>query len=413
MRVLINGGLFLLVIVFSNSLRGQTKEELKNKKQEIEKEINYTKELLNKTSLSKKKSIDYLKVVDSQLNSQQQLSITLNIEIKLLQKQIIKTQRVIKKNKELIEEEKENLQKLKDEYAKMIYLSFKQKESKNEIIYILSSESFNQLYKRILYLKQYRDFRRSQAKKINESQKKLLKNKESLAQKKDKIIEEKASKQILLERQEKELKQTAKIQKEKNELIKQLIFSETKLKKQIEQKKKKTIELEKKIRKIIEEEIKKARENKSTKGLTPEAQLLSKEFTNNKGKLPWPLLKGVIVSAYGKQKHPVFGEVEVFNNGIDIATEKDSEVRVVFDGIVSRIFFVKGEGKAILVSHGEYYSVYSGLKEVFVKTGDKLLAIEKIGKVLTKKDNNITELHFEIWKGYEKNNPAKWLYKAY
>ena len=234
-----------------------------------------------------------------------------------------------------------------------------------------------------------------------------------MAQKKDKIIEEKASKQILLERQEKELKQTVKIQKEKNELIKQLIFSETKLKKQIEQKKKKRIELEKKIRKIIEEEIKKARENKSTKGLTPEAQLLSKEFTNNKGKLPWPLLKGVIVSAYGKQKHPVFGEVEVFNNGIDIATEKDSEVRVVFDGIVSRIFFVKGEGKAILVSHGEYYSVYSELKEVFVKTGDKLLEKEKIGKVLTKKDNNITELHFEIWKGYEKNNPAKWLYKAY
>ena len=133
----------------------------------------------------------------------------------------------------------------------------------------------------------------------------------------------------------------------------------------------------------------------------------------NKGKLPWPLENGVIISKYGKQKHVVFSEVETFNNGVDIATDKNTEVRVVFDGIVSRIFFIKGEGKAILINHGEYFSVYSGLKEVIVKAGEKLLSKEKIGVVLTHEEERKTELHFEIWKGYEKQDPSNWLYKAY
>ena len=140
---------------------------------------------------------------------------------------------------------------------------------------------------------------------------------------------------------------------------------------------------------------------------------LSTEFNNNKGKLPWPLEKGVIVGGYGVQKHLVFNEVETFNNGIDIATDKNADVRVVFDGIISRIFFIKGEGRAVLVNHGEYYTVYSGLKDVAVKVGDKLFSKEKIGVVSTNKEDNKTELHFEIWKGYDKHNPSNWLFNAY
>ena len=105
--------------------------------------------------------------------------------------------------------------------------------------------------------------------------------------------------------------------------------------------------------------------------------------------------------------------METFNNGIDIATDKNANVRAVFDGTISRIFFIKGEGKAILMNHGEYFSVYSGLKEVSVKAGDQLLAKEKIGVILTQEIEEKTELHFEIWKGYDKHDPSKWLYKAY
>jgi septal ring factor EnvC (AmiA/AmiB activator) len=185
----------------------------------------------------------------------------------------------------------------------------------------------------------------------------------------------------------------------------------------LQEKQKRAKALDDKIRKIIEEEIRKARveAEKKNKGfsLTPEAIALSTEFNSNKGKLPWPLEKGVIVQGYGKQKHAVFSAVETFNNGIDIATDKNANVRAVFDGTVSRIFFIKGEGKAILMNHGEYFSVYSGLKEVSVKVGARLLAKEKIGVVLTQEIEEKTELHFEIWKGYDKNDPSKWLFKAY
>ena len=132
-----------------------------------------------------------------------------------------------------------------------------------------------------------------------------------------------------------------------------------------------------------------------------------------KGKLPWPLAKGVIVQAYGKQKHEVFESVETFNNGIDIATEKNAVIRSVFDGHISRIFFIKGVGKAVLINHGEYFTVYSGVKDVLVKVNDKILAKEKIGIVETKYPEEKTELHFEIWKNYEKMDPSKWLYNAY
>ena len=107
--------------------------------------------------------------------------------------------------------------------------------------------------------------------------------------------------------------------------------------------------------------------------------VLSAEFASNKGNLPWPLEKGVIVQFYGKQKHPVFSAIETVNNGIDIATDKNTTVRAVFDGTISRIFFIKGAGKAILINHGEYFSVYSGLKEISVKVGEKVLSKEKIG----------------------------------
>ena len=175
--------------------------------------------------------------------------------------------------------------------------------------------------------------------------------------------------------------------------------------------------LDNEIRKIITEEIRKARDEaeKKNKGfaLTPEAMALSSEFNNNKGKLPWPLEKGVIIQGYGKQKHTVFYGIETFNNGIDIVTDVNMDIRAVFDGTVSRIFFIKGEGKAILLNHGEYFSVYSGLKEVSVKVGDKLLAKEKLGIVFTQEIEGKTELHFEIWKGYDKQDPSKWLFKAY
>ncbi len=409
--------LLFIGFLLSFSTFSQTKEELKKQKSSIEKEISYTTDLLNKTKANKTKSLSYLKVLDKQINNKERLLQTLNIEISLLNKQIQKTEQSIVRAGQSIIAEQENLELLKSEYAKMIFACFKKKGNRNDLIFIISAEDFNQAYKRIIYLKQYASFRKNQVEKITISQKELEKKKIDLNAQKEQLISESASKKELVGAKKNELSTISDTKQEKQALVSKLSKSERLFKKQLKDKQKTAKALDDEIRKIIEEEIRKAREEaeKKNKGfsLTPEAMALSSEFNNNKGKLPWPLAKGVIVQGYGKQKHAVFAGVETFNNGIDIATDKNTSVRAIFDGTVSRIFFIKGEGKAILMNHGEYFSVYSGLKEVSVKVGDKLLAKEKIGVVFTQEIEEKTELHFEIWKGYDKHDPSKWLYKAY
>ena len=405
--------LVFFTFLLSFSAFSQTKEELKKQKLAIEKEINYTADLLNKTKVNKDKSLSYLKVLDKQIQNQERLLQTLNIEISLLSKKVQKTEQSIIKTEQSIKTEQENLELLKSEYAKMIYACFKKKGNRNDLMFIISAEDFNQAYKRIVYLKQYASFRKNQAEKITESQKELESRKIDLNTQKDQLILESASKKELMSAKKNELTTISDAKQEKQELINKLSKSEKAFKKQLQDKQKRAKALDDKIRKIIEEEIRKAREEaeKKNKGfaLTPEAMALSSEFNSNKGKLPWPLEKGIIVQGYGQQKHAIFAGIETFNNGIDIATDKKAIVRAVFDGTISRIFFIKGEGKAILMNHGEYFSVYSGLTEVSVKVGDKLLAKEKIGIVFTQEAEEKTELHFEIWQGNVKQNPSLWI----
>ena len=405
-------GIFLCFSVFS-----QTKDELKKQKSSIEKEISYTTNLLNKTKANKSKSLSYLRVLDMQISNKESLLKTLNIEISLLGNQIRKTERSIIKTQQSIVDEQQELVLLKSEYAKMIYACFKEKGNRNDLIFIISAEDFNQAYKRIVYLKQYASFRENQVDKIIESQKNLAIKEDVLTKKNNHLVLESASKMNLIGAKKLEINSISDTKQEKQELVKKLSKSEKLFKKQLKDKQKRAKALDDEIRKIIAEEIRKAREEaeKKNKGfaLTPEAMALSSEFNNNKGKLPWPLEKGVIIQRYGKQKHTFLAGIETFNNGIDIVTDENMNIRAVFDGTVSRIFFIKGEGKAILLNHGEYFTVYSGLKEVSVKVGDKMLAKEKIGIVFTQEIEEKTELHFEIWKGYDKQDPSKWLFKAY
>ena len=397
----------------SITLAAQTKGELKKQKLKLEKEIIYTRQLLSKTKSNKTKSLNYLKTLGAQIINKKQLLQTLNIEISLLNKKAKKTEIYISEVESSIINDSIQIRKLKKEYAKMIYAANKKKGNKNNMIFIVSSSDFNQAYKRILYLKQYSQHRKNQAKKIQESQSQLITKKEELAHQKEKLNQEVVKKEQLLASKNEEFISLNNIKKEKQELLKKLSKSERYFKTEIQKKQTKSKEVDEKIRRIIEEEILKSRKTNNNEELTPEGLALSSEFSRNKGRLPWPLEKGVIIGRYGKQKHVVFGDVETFNNGIDIATDKNAEARTVFDGTVSRIFFIKGEGKAVLINHGEYFSVYSGLKEVIVKTGEKLLAKEKIGVVLTHEEEDKTELHFEIWKGYNKQDPSKWIYKAY
>jgi septal ring factor EnvC (AmiA/AmiB activator) len=412
-----NSFLFILLLITYLSF-GQNKDILKQQQIALEKEINYTTSLLNKTKENKKSSLVYIDYLDKKISSQERLLQLLNIEQNLLKKQIFKLENKILENEKSINDAEKEIIELKKEYGEIIYSLQKNKNERNDLMFIISSETFNQAYKRILFLREYSRARKTQALQITKNQDSLAINKQRLFSQKELIKSKKEQNLKLISNKKKSLNKVLVSKDEKKTAVSKLQKSEQIFLKKIKDQQKKSRQLEQKIKKIIEEEIRLAREkikrDKDNKiSLTPEAQLLSDKFSANKGKLPWPLEQGLIIQKFGKQKHKVFGNIETFNNGINIATNKNAIIRSVFDGKISRIFFIKGEGKAVLINHGEFFTVYSGLEEVKVKLGDNILAKEEIGKVLTRENDDRTELHFEIWQGYDKQDPSVWLFEAF
>ena len=408
---LIKSLLFLTVIATS-----QNKEQLKSRKEALKKEIAYTNKLLEKTKKNKTKSLTYVNILEAQIKNEEEYVSTITLEITYLKGRIRKTENKINEIKKTIFSQEKEIEVLLKNYADMIYFTNRNKLHHNPILFIISSKDFNQAYKRSLYFKQYTHSRKNQIRKIKEAKAKLEKHKIELIKQTGLIDKEQEEKKIAASQKKKEIENLSVKRKEKETIVSKLQKSQELFEKKIKENQRLSKELDEKIRKIIEEEIRKARESaEKTKSLnlTPKAKIISNNFQNNKGGLPWPLDKGVIVQEYGKQTHKQFGNVQTFNNGIDIATEKNSAVRSVFDGTVSRIFYIKGKGKAVLINHGEYFTVYSGLKEIFVKTGAEVLTSEKIGIVSNIDEEDRSELHFEIWHGYDKQNPALWLTQDY
>ena len=406
---------FIAIVLFAMPVFSQNKKELQEKREQIEKDIKYTNKLLKKTKKNKEKSLAYLKVLSTQLKNREELLQMLNIEISFIEKQIGETTIKIVENRKTIEEKKKELIKLKQDYAKMIYYAYKNKHSFDSWVFIFSSKSFNQAYKRLKYLKQYTQHRKIQAEIIIRIKEELKKEIADLENQKINLQKDKENKKVLIGSKKIEVKELETQKTDKKTLIKKLKKSESRFKKELQKQQLAAKELDEKIRKIIEEEIKKERTKETKEGftLTPEAKRISDNFLENKGALPWPLDKGIIVQGFGKQQHEVFKNIEIYNNGIDIATDEGAKVRAVFDGKVSRIFLIKGGGKVILINHGEYFSVYSGLTEVSIQMEEKIYSKQEIGIVMTDKNKQKTHLHFEIWKNYDKQNPSHWLYKAH
>jgi len=408
-----NKATFFICLLFTHIAFSQNKLELEKQKKEIQEQINFTSNLLKTIGKDKKKSVSYLKILNRQIEQKEQYVISLNAEISQLNKDLnLAKQDTIELNNK-IKLREIDLEKSRSDYAKMIYAAFKYTQHSNKILFIVSSENINQAYKRILYLKQFALYRKKQSNKIEKIKTDLKNQKSELITLTNKLEDQFIDKQKLLTIQKEELESISMDKQQKNNVLENLTSSELKIKKQLQDQKKRIDELNTRIKQMIEEEIAKASKISSEYEETPEILALSQEFSKNKGRLPWPVEKGVIISRYGVQKHPIFNNVQTFNNGINIATNPGSIVRSVFEGVVSRIFFIKGKGKAILINHGEYFTVYSGIQEVSVKSGDKIFAKQMLGTVLTNEEENQTEIHFEIWKGYEKNDPSDWLYNAY
>lgn len=386
-----------ILVAFSFFGQAQSITELRKQKADTQKEIEYTSRLLEETQKNEKESLSKLNLLNKQISRRSSLISTISNEIAIYDQCVA--------NSELsIEMLQNDLQALKEEYAEMIRQAYKNKNTYNELLFVLSAESFNQAYRRLLYFRQYTEYRQNQAQIIDAISTVLANNVK-------KLEERKQAKQQLVAEARSEQEQLANEKNQQDYALQKLGKQRRKLQQTLRQQRKIEEQLEYEIQQIIAEEARKtAAEGGAGFALTPEQKLVGDSFEQNKQRLPWPVERGIIVERFGVHQHPVLSNVQVRNNGINIATEIGAKVRAVFHGEVSRVFGITGGNTAVIIRHGAYLTVYSNLREVVVKKGDEVKTKQAIGTVFTDfNDNNKTILKFQIWHESQKMNPENWI----
>lgn len=444
----INTGLWLIVSLLIISLLGATtsaqaqtsdKNALQNKYNKLQNEIKDTEALLNSTKKKKDNSVNELKLLNRKIDVREEVISTIAQQMHAVNNELAQTTKSINAMQD-------DMASLKAQYAKMVYYTYLNDQNYKPLHFIFSAESINDAFQRVQYIRSFHSFRKDQIVAIEEIS-------ASLTEKKASIEKDKIEKESLLTKEQKEKNKLDEEKTKKDKTVKTLLSQEKELKQQIEKKKKDAASLKNKIQSIIAEEIKKEKEkaaaeaarlkeaelkkaadNKTTTtgtttkttetaaktttttekvnlGLTPEMQLISKNFAGNKGKLPWPVERGTITDRFGKHAHPVLKDVIVENNGIDITTDEGAAVRSIFEGEVVNVIFNPSFQKGIIIKHGEYYSVYTNLENVTVKAGDKVTTKQKIGTAWEDPEEGKTEVHLEIWKNTVIMDPSLWISK--
>ncbi len=395
---------FLVCLMLLVSVCGyaQDKAELQKERDRISEEISLTSKLLKETRDNRNKVEAELSLLNRKIGLREDLIRSLRQEINLYNKQI-------KENKAQIQTLENELEALRDNYAQMIRFAQRNHRAEDRLMYIFASEDFYQATSRIKHLQQIAKYRQNQAKEISSTQDKLTELNLGLLA----VINEKDE---LLNREESTKKELSEDLNEQKTAVSGLQQEEKSLLKKLREQEKQREKLNKEIQRVIEAEIRASKkDNDGVFSLTPEAAALSASFESNKGKLPWPVERGVITAKFGQNPHPVLAGIMVPNNGVDIATSNNATVRAVFQGTVSGVFSIPGAGQNVIINHGGYRTVYSNLKEVFVTKGQKVDIKQALGTVITDESSGKTEAHLEIWKvsesGTTKQDPALWIYR--
>ena len=418
--------LFFLAFAFTPSYaqktKGKSKKQLQSEINSLQKEISTANQLLKKTKKDKEMTLNEVNLLDKKIKQREKLITSYNEQIAVLDEEI-------KSGQSNIKTLNSDLSKLQKEYAKMVVFANKNRSQYDRLGFIFASKDFNQAFSRLRYIREFNDARKLKMNQIATIEKQISSEVEASQQAREEqaaMLKDEKTQQEALQKEKKELNgQVAKLKKKEGSIqqdIKNKQQQAKKLQKAIddiiaEEIRKANAEAEKKRK---EEAKKNASKGKTTttnapkeKGmaLTPAEQTLSTNFVNNKGKLPWPVERGVISSAYGKHTSVVSDKVTVTNNGIDIATTENAQARAVFDGEVASITKLTGANTVVIIRHGEYFTVYSNLENVVVKRGDKVKTKQNLGTVHTSKTDDKTELHFELLKETNRQNPANWLSK--
>ena len=410
-----------LIFIFTSSLMWSqsTQEKLEKRKQQILKEIQQKEDMLQEVRSKEKSVTTQLQLQKEKIELKQKLINTTEKQTKVLNNDIYINQVNINRlNKELAI--------LKEDYAKMIVKSYKSRSERSRVMFLLSSQNFLQAYKRAQYMKQYASYRKSQGDEIDHKTKEL-------SNKTEKIVVQKEEKQKLLKENETEKKVLEKEKLVQEEIAKSIKKSKNQIAAEIKKKQQQSRQIDKQIDNLIKQAIaeankkaaaaakkanpktvtaEKTRETESATKivLTAEGKIVADNFRANKGKLPWPVEKGFVSLGYGDQPHPVYRSLVIHNSGVEITTDQGASARAVFGGEVIKVMVLSPVNKAVMIQHGDYFTVYQNLSSVNVSKGDKVDIKETIGKIRTNGDTGKTVLKFTISQNTTYNNPATWLF---
>ncbi len=391
--------LFSVLVSFVSN--AQTQKQLENRRIQLQKEIKEINTLLFQSKEEAETLLSELDDLTHKINVRSKLIKTINQEAESLSK-------AIDKNEKEIAVLEKKLTVLKEDYADMIVQSYKSKNKQSRLMFLLSSENFQQAYKRLQYIKQYSNYRKQQGEEIKATSVNLRALTDSLQIKED-------EKQLLIALHLSEQKNVIQEKNEQENLVVKVKAKEKKYIAQINGKQKEDRKIDRKIKRLIKEAIARSNKKSGSKSssliMTPEEKKLALSFIDNKGKLPWPTERGIVVRKYGKQKHPTLAGITIQSNGVHVATEKKAMARSIFDGTVLSIQLLPGRKKMVLVQHGNYISAYKNLDNVLVKKGEKISTKQAIGTIHTDTTTGKTILAFSLFKETNIQNPEQWVYK--
>ena len=369
-------------------------KDLQKKQRQLQAEIEQTNKMLKQTKKDESATMNKLQLLNQNIKTQKKLIHTLDSEITALNREM-----------KQLSDKRDSLQvileRYKADYAQMVRQSHYARMQQSPLLFLLASDSFQQLARRTRYLQEFAHFRQEQVRRIENTQAEIDTQNELLET-------NKADKQAALSTRKREQANLQRDERKQKNMLNQLKSKEKDLNKQIKQKQKKVDELNRKIDEMVRKQTEKA---SKTTPLTKEQQLIAGGFEANKGRLPWPVEKGMISGHFGKQQHPVYSQVTMDNKGIYIQTTAGTKARAVYKGEVTSCFMVGGT-YAVIVQHGNYRTVYSNLSKLSVKQGDKVDTKQTIGTIFTDPEQDQkTELYFQIYKDKNIQNPELWIAK--
>lgn len=381
----------IILFIYGFYLSGQSRTDLEEQRKKTLDEISYMDNLLRNTEKEKRENINSLRILGNKLGLREKVIRGMSEEINLLNNRL-------EINNLAIEMMQEDLIRLKKDYSGALISLYKTKKTTPDIVYILSARDFNQGYKRMKYLQQMTKFRRNEYETIGELILQIEETKEKLTRDLLKIKD--------LRTEEEQQRFLLQDERNKNQrIINNLGRQEKQLQKELEEKKKLAKKIENAIARLIEEEKKKSLKTE----LTPEQILISDDFSENKGRLPWPVDKGVITSHFGTHQHPVLKYLTEENIGIEITCDGRTSARSIFKGQVTAISAIAGANMTVIIRHGKYLSVYNNLVNVKVKTGDIVETKQEIGEIFYDlKVTNNSVLKFMIFE-QKYLDPEQWI----